>query len=295
LNVLNKKNINLLLRISISLGLLFYLFKTQNIKDIQDNLKLFDIKYLYFAFISLLIGTYLSAIRWNMVLKAFDKKVSNSYLFGLYIKGYFFNNFLPTGMGGDFYKAISIGDKIEDKSIGFFSTFIERFSGLIALAVLSLYSISSYFGFKGLLLGSFILFIGLILYPKVLNIFSTKIKFLNKINEANKILLKDKKLTLAIMASAFSVQIFSIALTYLLFLGFNTNIDHFKVVSLVPLSALSILIPSIGGFGTQDFTYKNLFSLAGMTPAISLGVSVMNHILRLMMSLIGGILLIFKK
>jgi len=56
-----------------------------------------------------------------------SNEVSRLYLFKLYFVGAFFNNFMPTSIGGDVYKVYKLGKKIDSPVVGFSSVFTERF------------------------------------------------------------------------------------------------------------------------------------------------------------------------
>jgi uncharacterized membrane protein YbhN (UPF0104 family) len=64
-------------------------------------------------------------------------------LFRLYYVGTFFNAFLPTGIGGDAYKALRLGRDKESLAPAFASVFLDRFAGVVGMAALGLVS-SSY-------------------------------------------------------------------------------------------------------------------------------------------------------
>src|SRR3990167_543610 len=112
------KNLKLLLKIAISVGLISYLIYSQDVDQIKETVLQFNVGYLLVGLSLLLAGTYVSAIRWRAILLASRINLSTKELFQLYMKGYFYNNFLPTQMGGDVYKAVSLGNKIKDKPLG---------------------------------------------------------------------------------------------------------------------------------------------------------------------------------
>ena len=191
-------------------------------------------------------------------------------------------------MGGDVYRAVVLGGKIKDQSLSLFSVFLDRFGGLLVLLVFSLFGISSMFGFKGIAIGIAIFVIGLFLYFPVLNFFSAKIKFLVKFKEASELFVRNKKKAFLVIFYSFIVQILSFAITYVLFLGVNINLPLWSVIAYMPLTSLSLLIPSMNGIGTQETVYAFLFKGAGVTEPLSITASIMTHLVRVVMSLVGG-------
>lgn len=283
-----------ILRVVISVVLIGILLHTQNIEKLKSSLASFNLVYLPLSLVFILIGTYVSSLRWKAILKASDVKIPSKNLFSYYLKGYFYNNFLPTQMGGDVYKAAAVGSHLKDQSIGFFSVFMDRFSGLLILLTLALFGISYHFGVKAVLIILPFFILGLFLYFPVLKIVSKKIKFFKKFYEASLVLVKNKKIGLTVLVLSLLVQVFSYLMTYMVFLGFGIPLTVKDVLLTMPVASLSLLIPSINGFGVQDITYTNIFKLAGVSPTVSFSASIIVHIIRLILSLIGGAFMLFN-
>ena len=289
-----KKYFKILLRVGISSALIIFLLSTQDFSKIKDSLLSFNFIFVVIALLSLLAGTYISSIRWKPILKASNINVSEWFLFALYIKGYFYNNFLPTQMGGDVYKSVALGNKIKDQSTALFSVFMDRFGGLVVLLILALFGIGSLYGLLGVFASLGLLIVGLMLYFPVLKIAAKKVKFLKKFEDASKLFISDKQNGFLVLTYSLLVQIFSFFTTYTLFLGLGTVLPLGKVFAFLPIAALSSLIPSFNGYGTQETVYAYLFATAGVTATLSITASIMNHIVRLIMSLVGGLLIFFN-
>lgn len=289
-----KKYSKILLRVGISSALIIFLLSTQDFGKIKENLFSFNPAFVVIALLSLVMGTYVSAIRWRTILKTSKIYVSEWYLFTLYVKGYFYNNFLPTQMGGDVYKTVALGNKIKDQPTALFSVFMDRFGGLLVLLVLALFGIGSLYGLFGVFISLGLLLIGLMLYFPVLKIVAKKVKFLRKFEEASKLFVTDKQNGFLVLLYSLLVQIFSFFTTYTLFLGLGVILPLDKVFAFLPIASLSSLIPSFNGFGTQETVYAYLFATAGVTATLSISASIMNHVVRLLMSLVGGLLIFFN-
>jgi|GEM_PF-4807774 len=283
-----------ILRVVISVSLIGILLYTQNIEELKSSLSSFNLVYLPLSLMFIIIGTYASSLRWQAILKASDVEIPSKNLFSYYLKGYFYNNFLPTQMGGDVYKAAAVGSQLKDQSVGFFSVFMDRFSGLLILLTLALFGISYYFGVKAVLIILPFFILGLFLYFPILKIVSKKIKFFKKFYEASLVLVKDKKIGLTVLGLSMLVQVFSYLMTYMVFLGFGIHLTIKDVLLTMPVSSLSLLIPSINGLGAQDFAYANIFKLAAVSPTVSFSASIVVHIIRLILSLIGGSFILFN-
>lgn len=290
-----KRYLKLILRVGISGSLILWIIIQQDFTKIISNVVQFSPFILICAVFILIFGTMISSIRWQTILSIPEKHVPLKSLMILYLKGYFYNNFLPTQMGGDLYKSIAVGNKIKDQSTALFSVFMDRFGGLLILLSLSLFGIASTQGMMGIFIGVLLFVIGLGLYFPVLNLVSKKIKFLVNFKLASEMLVKNPKKAGLILFYSFLVQVFSFFLVYVLFLGMGINLSIKEIVLYLPLTALATLIPSFNGFGTQEVAYATLFAQSGVSPEISITVSVLIHVVRLTMSLIGGILILLGK
>lgn len=82
------------------------------------------------------IGLGVSALRWREYLAALDYPMPYPTLYRLYFVGTFFNAFLPTGVGGDAYKAVRIGKARGNTARVFSSVFLDRFAGVVGLALI---------------------------------------------------------------------------------------------------------------------------------------------------------------
>ncbi|MFN2613883.1 MAG: lysylphosphatidylglycerol synthase transmembrane domain-containing protein, partial [Actinomycetota bacterium] len=91
----------------------------------------------------LFAGVGVSALRWRAYLDALEISLPLRTLLRLYFVGTFFNAFLPTGIGGDAYKAVRIGKSGRSGALAFSSVFLDRFAGIVALGVM---------GFAGILI-----------------------------------------------------------------------------------------------------------------------------------------------
>lgn len=295
MKALVKKYAKLSLRVGISVVLIAWLISKQDFTKIIEYIRNYNPIYFLVALLFLAFGTYMSSTRWRFILLTSKKDVPTRNLFLLYVKGYFYNNFLPTQMGGDLYKSISLGKQINDQSISFFSVFMDRFGGLVILLTMSLFGIASLKGIQGVIIGLVVFVLGLLLYFPVLKIFAKRIKVFKKFLEASEMLVSHKKYAFLIILFSIFVQLCSFGMAYVLFVGFGVILPLSSVIAYMPLTSLSILIPSFNGFGTQELVYSSLFSTVGVTAELSIAVSVLIHAIRLLMSLLGGVLILTGK
>jgi len=298
------KYLKLSLKILVSAGLIFYLIYTFDFSKSWEVILISNQYFFLLSFIFIILNYLFSAIRWKYLIIS-EKKLSLWYLIKLYFIGSFFNNFLPTSIGGDAFKIVKLGEKIDSKTNAFTATFLERFLGMLALLFFSLYGIFSFskldqrsyiYGILIIILG-FIIF--LLFYPKFKfeNRFFNKIfSILDKIYDSFMRYRKFPHLLLASLVSSFIVQFFSIASQYVLFLavGFALPWDYsFFAFPIIFLSGYAI--PSLNGLGSQDFLYQQFFTSLGIVDETIIAASVLYHLSRFLVSLIGGFFYIMER
>lgn len=79
----------------------------------------------------------ISSVKWRLFLQDRGVDASLGLLFRLYLIGRFFNNFLPSMMGGDVTRSYLLGRRIGSQAASAASVTLERATGLIALTVLA--------------------------------------------------------------------------------------------------------------------------------------------------------------
>jgi hypothetical protein len=131
--------LKLLIRIGVGVAVLGFIV-LRHPEGILDKLSHARPGYLALAFAAILAGLMVSALRWRVYLQALDLDLPVPTLFRLYFVGTFFNAFLPTGIGGDGYKAIRLGRDRGSLSRAFASVFLDRFAGIVGLSVIGFVS-----------------------------------------------------------------------------------------------------------------------------------------------------------
>ena len=140
-----KKYLNIFLKVVVSISLFYFLFSNIDVNSLITNFQLLDKRYLPLIFLLIVLNYVVSSIRWKQLLITKDKTTKNNisvrYLTSLYFIGSFFNNFMPTSMGGDVFKIYALGKKIKDNALAFTSTFMERFTGMVVLVLISYFGL----------------------------------------------------------------------------------------------------------------------------------------------------------
>ena len=95
----------LILKIVISLVLLIGIIYFVGPTRIYNVLKTVDLGYFIIVIFIGMLCILVSALKWQLLLRAKGERMNFLVVLGLYYIGMFFNTFLPTSVGGDLVKA----------------------------------------------------------------------------------------------------------------------------------------------------------------------------------------------
>lgn len=284
------------LKVFVSAILLGVIFINLDKSEFITSISLMQRSYIPFIVILLILNYVVSSVRWKaLIVQQNAQSVTLPFLTKLYFIGAFFNNFMPTSIGGDVYKIIKLGKKLNNNAAAFSATFMERFAGVLVLVLISVISLIDILKIWGVLI-----FIGfwltLILGYFLIAFLSTKQTKIKKVYDALNFYNKSYKVLAFAFFSSLVVQLLAIFTQYLVFKAIGITLPLTYALSVLPLITLAgFFVPSLNGVGVQDALYMQLFSVIGIPTTLSLSASVLYHIFRLGVSLIGGIFYAFDK
>ncbi|MBN1353924.1 MAG: flippase-like domain-containing protein [Candidatus Omnitrophica bacterium] len=300
-----KSRFSIFLRIAVSIGLVALLIwgmrdKFPNVIATltKTNLFMFLLAILLFAFnIAVLLSLRLKLLFDGEMLQIPFGKVSQ-----LSFIGYFFNNFMPTAVGGDIVKAYYVNKHTGQTAKSFISVFMDRFIGLFTFMCIAALAIAVSWSNIDFVLRKFILIFvvcGIGLFIVILNDFIAKIilnflsKFklwnigdrLSKIYRAVHEYKNKKGLIISAMIISTLAQSLYFLTVYILARALNVNILMKTVFLLMPIVSVISMLPSIGGLGLREGAIVAFFG-----PVIGSGDSLSVSILLLAMLLVISIL-----
>ena len=307
----HKKKIFTTLRIVVSVGLIAYLIKSQfkDFKTILDMIKTVNIPLLLAAASIHIFGVWISTVRWQLILKTQGIRISQGYLSSSFLIGSFFNNVLPTSVGGDIFRSLDIANKAKI-SVGKSASVlvIDRFAGVISAALYAV--IALFLGFATIGTTSYVIPVAiffavsiilgfLILNPSILrlNKIVSKIKFLSKIREklveVYHTFLSFKKYKLALFEAllcSLALQ-FGVICNYCLAarsLGINLSLTSF--IFIVPVVATIAMLPiAIGGTGLRENALVFFMVALGAQNEKAAMTSLLIFAMILVLGIVGGI------
>jgi len=304
---MNKKFIGSIIRITVSFGfmaLLFFLMRDK-LGDILKILLNVDYLLLTVALILFSSGVIFISTRLKLFLAAQKIYVTMKETIGLTLIGYFFNNFLPTAVGGDVVKAYYASKKTSGKLDSFTSVFMDRFIGCLAIISFAL--------FASLLLGEelrnqfiiwpmWILFFAAILFLLALfntkaisKIYSFKIfNWIEKIHVSLKSLKNKKRLFSKAYLISLCGQFFAFLAVYIIIRALGDSVAFMKIVLIMPVVVIVSMLPSINGLGVREGAFLLLFKpFIGAERAVAL--SLIWLFMYIVIGIFGGLVYAFAK
>lgn len=309
-----KKKKSLLIKFVIT-GILVYafihVFDWKYIFQITEKISFYETLIAIVIWIAtLFIATY----RWHILANPIYSKVSYWFLFKIYYIGFFFNTFLPSSIGGDFYRIYRLNKKISSKSQAIALVFVERLIGFFAIAFMA--SVSLFFTnikkldslYHHLAFGSLFVFLIFFIFcfnDRMIWIISSlfkRISFmklgdrLNQFYEKIQIYREYKFHLLVAFLISIVYQLIVIYIYYYICLAMEIQVDFNNLIIFVSLASIVSLIPfSIGGLGYREFSYALMFKAISLPAENGVALSLIVTVLTSLVNSMGGILYITEK
>ncbi len=277
----------LILRISISFGILFYLFKRADLEKLKILFIQIDLKYYFLAFLCVVLFQSLIALRWKKICSAWGFRESFFFYLKSYLMGFSLNTLFPGIVAGDTLRGFNLYKKGLDWKKTSFSVVLDRAFGLMGIIFILAFSLkgNSYF-----LPDKLRLFLQLIVYPALffflsivfLLTFYSESQFLNPLKFPYIVI----PFTLGIIIQIFFVFQF-------LFLGkaLHLSLAPFTYFVIIPvISFLSALPLSISGLGIREGTLTYFLHLLNYPVEYGLSMGLLAYSLILISAIPGAIL-----
>lgn len=245
------------------------------------------------------LGMFISAKKWQEL--CLFKGLHDSFFnfFKLYLTGAFINNFVPSTIGGDIFRAYQIGKKEKRYTESTVAVVMDRFTGLLALMIMSpiffLINFSKVSGIYLIGLANLIILgvlLALIIFwktkktawmRKLLNYLPNKvINFLEELSGFG----SNWKIFSRAMVYSFLFNLIGVGLANLVLfwsLGININLlDYFSVIFII-----SIVSSIPAGVGLKEWAYIAFFAPLGISIPGAVMVAILNRFLQGLVNLVA--------
>lgn len=296
--------------VSVSLiGLLLFNLGKENLEGLPTYLDNASYPFLALSILILVTAIILSAVRWRKLLEVQGIKLKFGSILKLTFIGVFFSNFLPGLVAGDAVKLHYIAKSTKRATASLASMFLDRFSGVSALFVVSVFAVFFVGGITEIqritlfVFSSFILFLIIIFLlfnlkhsPGLGRVYEIKaFDFGGKIKRFKDSLLiyrKRKKILAYTFSISLLIQLLAIIVSYFVsrFLNLHIPIRYFFLF--FPIIQLITFFPiTLGGIGTRDWAFIFFFTTATgvITKMDAFALSIGFYLVNVMSSLPGAV------
>lgn len=319
--MLKNKKTRGILQLLFSLALLTWLVSRVGLDEIASVLADIDWAWYLPAALFFLLNLLLRTYRWYTLLSALSDRAPFFELFYLYFLGFFFNNFIPSGFGGDIAKVVSLRQEHGRGVEALSSVVMDRLTGLmgsslIALVVLLWNGARVWLGQPGtdlnlppaLWASVALVSIGtplgfaLLRWSDPLGLLSSLLPFTRRFSadaRVQRLVGTVQQYPLSTLAKALLISIpFTLMLVltqYSIARALAVELSFYLLFLFVPIISIINLLPlSFNGLGMREGVYQLLFVPVGVPGASAIGMSLAFYFLRVSTGLIGGLLYAIK-
>jgi uncharacterized protein (TIRG00374 family) len=298
-----KKKIKIILKLFITLGFLALIFFQIDWTEAWLYIVSIDLWKLFLYIFLILLGISISAYKWKIMAEFKDIKTRNfGDYYRYYLTGTFINNFMPSFIGGDTFRAYEIG-RPEKKYIEAASSVIaDRLTGFIGISVLAL--LFGFLNWRVTLDNQILWFINSLVFlsltldiimiktshwrfwKKILDRIPHKIaRFIAAVQEYN----RNQKILTRSISWGIVFQIIGVAIpNYVLFWALEINIKPLDYLSVIFLISLVSAIPiSINNIGLKEWAYVTFFGIFGLPGAAVVAVSILSRFIQMLISFLA--------
>lgn len=305
-----KKSLLVIFKIILSATLCFVILLKIDIGKAWNAIQNVNPMLLTIVFGCMIFCVTISTYKWQRILAIHGNKFSFRELHRFYFMSLFFNNFLPTSIGGDAYRIFRTMNDSNSKSSAFIAVFTERLTGFWALllfgfaAALSIrfYHSSSFPQMDTII----VFFIFGILFPVIISVIpGTLGHFLSHKFVPDKIrtiflyagaYYRHGRSTALIILVSFFFHLFTFFWMCLLLSAIEAQCPFFNLVFAMAISNVVALLPiSINGIGLTDGSFIYIMGLFGTPTEISLVFMLIVRFLTMLISLFGAVIYMTEK
>lgn len=263
-------------KVILAIVLLYLLYRNADKETLSNLLSEVDYKYLALGLVGIFLSTFFTGIRWYFFVRYNSRDYHVFDLVRLMMIGAFFGQFLPSNVGGDFYRMVglrSLGETIKNSFVLVASDRIFGVTYLVLLTVLVAPFYYHIFPFNLFLL-VFIVSLGVVcgvilsvslrfyFYKPLSRYFNRKFLFLYDMLSAVYRSVRGFDKVLLISALSLFIHICTISGIYFIGLSLSYQANILVFFSIVPVVFFLMLLPiSFAGWGIREGAMVGLFYL----------------------------------
>jgi uncharacterized protein (TIRG00374 family) len=295
-------------KVGISAGLLIYLVRRAGLGQMASVFRSADVAGLTLALLVYLATVIWISWRWRLLLVSQQVGISFQRILSLYFIGFFFNNFLPTSIGGDIYRVLGAGQHSGRRATIAASVLVERLMGMLAVSVLAVLAAVVVVPqvadktVRGLTLGFglvILILMAVFFYRRTFRLAERLIRRVSlwglearllRLYDALNMFKQKRSVLMTVFFLSLAYQLLIVLFSFLVgrALGLSIPVRYFLLC--VPFTVIISLVPiSINGVGVRESGYVFLLAKIGYSSSQAVSLSLLIYGLSLLASLVGGI------
>jgi uncharacterized protein (TIRG00374 family) len=293
-----KKIGKFLMKLGISLLFVAWLVMKINWKEVLMYTQRISVWQIVLYVVVLLLGMVVSSYKWKILAEHKGFKFPLEKYFQFYLAGTFLNNFFPSFIGGDTYRAFQIGKEEKRYTAATATVVMDRVTGMIGGMVVSIFFAILNWRVvleHKILLIILIASIGILIGVAILGLL-TKMEFWKNFSKyiPKKIqeVIKDfadyqgsVELKKALFASLFYNLIGLGLVNYVLFWALGIDIGVLNYLTVIFLISIVSSIPvSVNNIGIKEWAYVTFFGFFGVASSAVVTVALVSRIIQMVVS-----------
>jgi uncharacterized protein (TIRG00374 family) len=299
---------------AISSGLILWLLTGTSLHDIGTALQAAHFPTLLLAFSLHFLGCFISVVRWRLLLQAQHITMPLPFLLKSYMVAIFFNNLLPSTIGGDVVRIHDTCRMGNNKGGAIAAVFLDRLLGIFVLMGFVLCSLlfsgnlSFFFSYIHSQIIIFILcfvtiIITLLMFYKQLTSFCIKFTIFNKIEnfiekslEKLSLFRKDKKIIVISLLLSLLLQINVVIYYFLISSSIDLSVAVNELFVIVPITVFTMMVPvSINGIGLRENIFVFILSAYNVSNHSSIAMAWIDYGMVVLLGIMGGIIYMIRR
>jgi uncharacterized protein (TIRG00374 family) len=310
----SRRPVIMALKIVVTVLLFSWVLSQVDLESLISSLSNTQLLYFALAIASHAIAFLIFSVRWWYLYKTGDNSSKYRDTFKSYYLGLFFNNFLPTGIGGDVVRIlrlrklgynthILISSSLMDRILGLTSILM---MGMVALSITPTFAISTntklFISATAVLAPLGLMFLFSEHMSRLTEFVSQKLHkgkltefSLNVISTLHEYRHKRPRVLIALILSI--IAQYFIIISYVL-VGVSLSIDLSIAIYfiIIPIVFLATSLPiSVGGLGVREGVIVSLFTLFNVPTQSAIALSFLYFAIILLISLPGGLVLLSNR
>lgn len=288
----------LVIRVLVTLAVFALILRSVDLPSVADYLRRTDPLWLLAAVLLQFCGTLVASVRWYWVMQPLGFGQRPFFYVRSYYKGMFFNQALPTSIGGDALRVLDVAGLGYRKSEAFYGVAVDRGIGLFTLLLLNLLAFGvnprllpaqAAYPIAGIALAGVV---GFVVFHQVRHLHALGrlrgIRMVRELSEHLARVLRSWGAVALHVAVGMAVHVFTVLALFCLGRAVGLNFDLATYMIIVPPVILLTVVPiSLAGWGVREGAMIGLFLLLGADQAAVLSMSILYGVVLIVISLPG--------